>query len=80
MRYAVAAVISLVLILASMGFVKFINAEMAIAKDFGMNLPGYMLALISTAQFLRVYWYVFLIAFLAIPLLIAAILPSPKAK
>jgi hypothetical protein len=80
MRYAVAAAISLILIVVSVVFVRYVITYMLIAKDFGTAMPSWMVAMISIAGLMRRCWYVFLILFLAVPLAIAAMFPTQKAE
>jgi hypothetical protein len=80
MRYAIAAVVSLTLIVVSVVFVRYIGALTATAKDFGTAMPSWMLVTMSIAGLTRRCWYVFLILFIVVPLAIAAMIPSSKAE
>jgi hypothetical protein len=72
MRYAVALVISLLLIITAVIFVWYVERIAAIGKDLGVAMPASTLAAFEVARLLHRWWYIFLILFIAIPQAVAA--------
>jgi hypothetical protein len=78
MRYVIAIVISIALILSMFGFVAFMDMKEHQWKAANTTLAPIALGACCLDHFLHHYWYLFIPLLTAIPFSFAAILPKRK--